>query len=592
MSNIIKLLPDQLANQIAAGEVIQRPASVVKELLENSIDSGANHIELILKDSGKNLIKVVDNGSGMNPEDARLAFERHATSKINSSDDLFKIKTMGFRGEALPSIAAVSRMEMTTQLASEEMGTQILIEGSELVSQEPHATLAGTSISVKNLFFNVPARRKFLKSDKVELRRIIQEFERIALGFPNLSFSLYNDNQELMRLPVGTQKERIITLFGKKLTDRLFPIKEETDLVKLSGFGVKPEHCKKSREEQFFFLNKRYFKSGYLHHAVKGAYEGLLGPGEHPSYFIFLEMNPNLVDVNVHPTKQEIKFQDERAIYNIIRVTVRHGLGKNQLTPTIDFESERGAMDLSASPRPFPDYHSGGGFSSPKKGDSQSADNWNQIFEGVRKEMTESDNPKQLNISGDKESESIGKFFQIHNRYVAVQSSIGLAIIDQQRAHEQILYREFLHFLESEGGSSQSLIFPHTVELAASDVPLLKEILPRLQKTGLQVEHFGGNSFVIHGTPSVWSRTVDPEVLLGDILEYYRTSGDIKDFEKRLAKSMSLSLRFPAAKKLSESEMEILIDRVFNQIPDTDMTHKSAVVWLDDESLNKLFTKK
>lgn len=602
MSNIIKLLPDHIANQIAAGEVIQRPASVVKELMENSIDAGADHIQLILKDSGKQLIQVVDNGKGMNPEDARLAFERHATSKISSGEDLFNIRTMGFRGEALASIAAVARVELITRQEAEDLGTRIMIEGSEVSSQEPVAALAGTSISVKNLFYNIPARRKFLKSDRVELRHIIQEFERIALGFPEIRFSLHNDDSELMKLPSGNLKERILNVFGKNLGDKLFPISETTDFLRLKGFAVKPQFCKKSRKEQFLFLNNRYFKSGYLHHAVKGAYEGLLGADEQPSYFVYFEMDPTMVDVNVHPTKQEVKFQDERIVYNLLRVTIRHGLGKHQLTPTLDFDVEGGERLIAggniAGGSPARPPHrdgaspsSGGGSyqSSVPRRDKEDGDNWAQIFEGIRKDLTEQPGADQMKLDTGNKKEVFSEFFQVLQRYVAVKTDRGIALIDQQRAHEQILYEQFLKSIEREEGNSQSLLFPKTIEMAASEAALLQELLPALQKTGLQIEHFGGNSFVIHGRPAIWTREMEEEEMLSEILENYRMKGDYKDLAKRIAFSMARSLRIQGKRVLSETEKSVLIEKMLVETPNLDLIHKKVVVTLDEEALSKLF---
>ena len=593
MSNVIKLLPDHVANQIAAGEVIQRPASVVKELLENAIDAEARKIQLILKDSGKMLIRVVDDGKGMNPEDARLAFERHATSKITNGEDLFSIKTMGFRGEALASIAAVARVEMFSQKSDADLGTKIAIEGSEVSLQEPHAAVPGTTFDVKNLFFNVPARRKFLKSDKVELRRIIQEFERIALGFPEISFTLFNDDKELMRLPACGQKERILAVFGKGMGDKLFSIEEETDFLKLRGFGVKPQFCKRSRKQQFFFLNKRYFKSGYLHHAVKGAYEGLLQPDEQPSYFIYFDMDPTMVDVNVHPTKQEIKFQDEKIIYNILRVSVRHGLGKHQLTPTLDFDSDQGYRELSGPARQESRQNPGGSgspFSGRPSGGNET-DNWSQIFEGVRREMEGPDLPEQQFLGGDATQTGFGKYFQLFNRFIAIQTVDGLLVIDQRKAHQNYLYRQFRQSLESGSGNTQSLLFPQTLELPASELPLLEELLPELQKTGFQIEHFGGNTFVIHGTPATWTEESEPGEMLIELLENYRISGETKNANKRIAASMARTLGFNDNKKLSEEEITALIEQALKGTEDSENLHIKTSALINRDGLSALFKK-
>jgi len=487
MPDVIKLLPDAIANQIAAGEVIQRPASAVKELLENAIDAGATEIRLIVKDAGKNLIQVIDNGCGMSPTDARMSFERHATSKIRKSDDLFHIRTMGFRGEALASMAAIAQVEMKSRRPEEEVGTEIFIEASEVKRQEPCQMLPGTNIAIRNLFFNTPARRQFLKSNQVEMRHIIDEFQRVALAFPQLSFSLFHNSMELFNLPPGTLRKRIVKLFGNSYNERLVPVDESTDVVRISGFIGKPEFARKTRGEQYFFVNRRFIKSPYLHHAIRSAFDDLLPEKSYPLYVIFLQLDPGSIDINVHPTKQEVKFQDERIIYAYLQSAVKRALGKYSVTPSLDFENEAGieksakwieAMQEMQSMQPPPE-------------DRQRDEVYNPFYPGGRpprndldakwKEYFETEEIEDSSSSTDEESITVPSAWdtatqndhvednvpvQIHASYILATIKGGLILLDQQSAHECVLYERFLDSLENNKGLRKSSSFRSLSTLA------------------------------------------------------------------------------------------------------------------------------
>jgi len=482
MADIIKLLPDHVANQIAAGEVVQRPASVVKELMENAIDAGASTIKLIIKDGGKTLIQVVDDGMGMSETDARLSFERHATSKITSAQDLFNLHTKGFRGEALASIAAIAHVDMQTRKEDSEVGVQIKIEGSKIVSQDVVVTPKGTSISVKNLFFNIPARRNFLKSHQVELRHITDEFHRVALVHPNIEFHFYNNGSELFNLPKTRHRQRIAHIFGNRMEDRLVPVNEETEVVKISGFVCKPEFAKKSRGEQFFFANDRFIKSPYLHHAVTAAFEGLIKPEMYPGYFLYLEVDPSSIDINIHPTKTEVKFDDENTLYAILRSTVKHSLGQFNVAPVLDFEhdpnldtpyayKERDAIlpkvTVDASFNPF--IEKSGGRAMGGSFQKASAKGWESMFEGLEKDIDveefssvviESESEVQGSLYADDEvEEHLAATFQLRRKYVMSTVRSGLLVIHQNRAHERILFEKFLGEITVKEGVSQQLLF-------------------------------------------------------------------------------------------------------------------------------------
>lgn len=572
MSDIIQLLPDSIANQIAAGEVIQRPASVVKELLENSIDAGSTEIRLILKDAGKTLVQVVDNGAGMTEMDARMCFERHATSKIRSADDLFHIRTMGFRGEALASIASIARVELKTIREEMNVGTRILISGSKIEKQEADQVNQGTSIAVKNLFFNVPARRKFLKSDPVELRHILDEFTRIALAYPEIFFSCHHNDAELYHLPKGNLRQRIVSLFGKKINELLVPVKEETEMVRFEGFIGKPEYAKKTRGEQFLFVNNRFIKSNYLNHAIRSAFEDLIPEDHHPFYVVFMEIDPERIDVNVHPTKQEIKFQDERLIYNYLKVATRHALGQYSLSPILDFEQEHAVRRMERGEIPS-------GYQRPERPDSA----WTDLYEGLDAEAIRiRDNAAatghQSHIFTDKgpdtfaESgagsmqiqESARDLFQIAGRYIVSPIKSGIMLVDPNAALERIWYEHFMDKLDNGDALVQQALFPKTFDCAPADLALMGEILPVLNKLGFDVQEFGHGTYIIHGIPASFDGLeLSEELVIQDTLAAYREDRDEKDGRKRVAWALARSSAGRGSRRLQKEEMQSLVDQLF-----------------------------
>ena len=519
MADIIQLLPDHVANQIAAGEVVQRPASVVKELLENAIDAGATTIKLLVKNAGKTLIQVIDDGKGMSVTDARLSFERHATSKIKVADDLFNLHTKGFRGEALASIAAIAHVEMKTKQASDELGTLLTIEGSVFTSQDVVATPKGSSIAVKNLFFNIPARRNFLKSDTVELRHIIDEFHRVVLAHPNLSFSMYHNGSDLFNLLKGNFRQRIVNTFGGKTNEKLVPVEETTEVLTISGFVGKPEYSKKSRGEQFFFVNNRFIKSPYLNHAISAAFEGVLQPGKQPSYFLNLKVDPKSIDINIHPTKTEIKFDDEQTIYAILRAAVKHSLGQFSIAPVLDFDRDKN-LDTpygfeggqSTLPKVEVD-HTFNPFSNPNQTppsySKPKTEAWEGLYVGLESKSN-TDNVSQVNFESDEMTSSIfddatekrvQKTFQLHNKYIINTIKSGMLVIDQNRAHERILYEEFLHKTTVNEAVSQQLLFPLQLKFSKSDNTILKDLQQALEATGFVFSAFTDESIELTGLP-------------------------------------------------------------------------------------------
>ncbi|MEL6986302.1 MAG: DNA mismatch repair endonuclease MutL, partial [Bacteroidota bacterium] len=466
MADIIQLLPDAIANQIAAGEVIQRPASVVKELMENSIDAESSKIKLILKDAGKLLIQVIDDGKGMSETDARMSFERHATSKIKKAEDLFVINTKGFRGEALASIAAIAQIELKTKKESQELATRILIEGSTIKKQELCQHPKGTSIAVKNLFYNVPARRKFLKTNAVELKHIMDEFQRLALAHPDIFFSLFHNENEVYHLPKENLRQRIVNIFGKNTNEKLVPVEESTDIIKISGFVGKPEFHRKTRGDQYLFVNNRFIKSPYLNHAIMAAYEDLLPKGTYPFYCIFIEIDPAQIDVNVHPTKQEIKFEEERLVYNYVRVATRHALGQYTMVPTLDFENNNNFVGP-----PSADFNKINRFNAQEEANLA---NWKKLFDGV--EEIEENGPVNV-VSSLVENESSSDHKdpqQFHNTYILSQIKSGILIIDQQSAHERILFEKHLEMLKEQKAMTQKALFPKTIEFSNADALLFQ----------------------------------------------------------------------------------------------------------------------
>lgn len=587
MADIIQLLPDAIANQIAAGEVVQRPASAVKELLENAVDAGATQIKLIVKDAGKTLVQVIDNGCGMSETDARMSFERHATSKIRQASDLFAIRTMGFRGEALASIAAVAQVELRSRRAEDELGVRIQIEGSEFKLQELCQTAVGTSISMRNLFYNVPARRNFLKSNAVEMRHILEEFQRLAISYPEIFFSLHHNNEELFHLPPSNLRQRLVGIFGTHYNKRLVPVREDTDVLKIEGFVGKPEFARKTRGEQMFFINKRFIRSGYLHHAVMSAYEDLLPQESFPLYVLFLEIDPARIDVNVHPTKQEIKFDDERLVYNYLRVAVRHALGSHAITPTLDFELENqlpisqanpGFSFKSNSTPNTTNYNAGQNAYTPQEISRRQADNlrnWEKLYEGLDDNTNgetpaNSDTGNTLTIESawgadpEKEEKPQKTPYQIHATYIVSHIKSGFLLIDQQAAHERILYEQFLHVLEQQTAASQQQLFPRTIALAPSDAVLLKEILPQINLLGFDIQEFGMNTFVINGLPAELSGKKDELLVLESLLEQYRQNVNLQiGIKENLARSMARSAAIRRGTPMTVQEMQSLIDRLF-----------------------------
>ncbi|REJ99899.1 MAG: DNA mismatch repair endonuclease MutL [Bacteroidetes bacterium] len=575
MPDIIKLLSDSVANQIAAGEVIQRPASALKELMENSVDSGSDKIEVHIKDSGKTLIQVIDNGCGMSESDARKSFERHATSKIRSADELFSIRTKGFRGEALASIAAVAQVELRTRLHDQETGVLIHIEGSEVKKQEIIACPPGTNISVRNLFFNVPARRNFLKSNNVEARHIIDEFERIAIAHPEVSFSLEQNGMELFNLLPGNLRQRIVGVYGNNYNEKLVPVSEQTSLIGISGFIAKPEFARKSRGEQFFFVNRRYIRDAYLNHAVQNAFEELLPSDSYASYWLHIEIDPARIDVNIHPTKTEIKFEDERSVYAIVRAAVKRALGQYSISPSLDFDRES-TFDIPHSMRhQVPqapgvtvkqDYNP---FSKEKSNNAFASSGWNKMYDDLISAPSQGSGVTQLNVAGqgtliNAEQEEDGKLLQIHNQFIMQIVSNGIMLIDQEAAHERVLYEKYLTRISHSQSVTQQELFPLSIDFSSSDIALLNEISEPLRKAGFDIREFGGNSIVLHGVPSEVPKGSEKDSL-ESILESYK-SGDlsgVKDMKEKLARVIARNLSIKRGRSLSTHEMKSLVSSLF-----------------------------
>jgi DNA mismatch repair protein MutL len=609
MADIIQLLPDHVANQIAAGEVVQRPASVVKELLENAIDAGATTVKLLVKNAGKTLIQVIDDGKGMSVTDARLSFERHATSKIKVADDLFNLHTKGFRGEALASIAAIAHVEMKTKQASDELGTLLSVEGSVFTSQEVIATPNGCSIAVKNLFFNIPARRNFLKSDTVELRHIIDEFHRVVLAHPSISFSMYHNGSDLFNLLKGNFRQRIVSTFGGKMNEKLVPVEETTEVLSISGFVGKPEYSKKSRSEQFFFVNNRFIKSPYLNHAISAAFEGVLQPGKHPCYFLKLEVDPKSIDINIHPTKTEIKFDDEQTIYAILRAAVKHSLGQFSIAPVLDFERDKnldtpygfeGAqtgipkVEVDRTFNPFLNSNQ-----TPTSHSKSTGDTWEGLYVGLESKSNP-DSLSQSNYESDEMTSSIfddssekkvQKTFQLHNKYIINTIKSGMLIIDQNRAHERILYEEFLRKTTVNEAVSQQLLFPLQLKFSKSDNAILKELQQALETTGFVFSTFTDENIELTGVPVGVKESevhIVFEQLIHDIEhEVPDVNFSISDL---LSKSLAKSLAIKNGKKLEREEQEHIINTLFScKEPSISPANKTVFTTLEVEELDKKF---
>lgn len=614
MSDIIQLLPDSVANQIAAGEVVQRPASAVKELIENAIDSGAGKIQLIIKDAGKSLIQVIDDGCGMSVTDARMCFERHATSKIRKAEDLFAIRTMGFRGEAMASIAAIAQVELKTRRHEDELGTHICIEGSEVIKQEPISCSAGTSICVKNLFYNIPARRNFLKGNPVELRHIIDEFQRVAFSHPEIFFILHHDGNEIFHLPQASLKQRILHIFGSTYNQRLVPVEETTTIISLKGFIGKPEYAKKTRGEQYFFVNKRFVKDPYLNHAVLKAYEELLPDDSYPLYVLFIDIDPANIDINVHPTKTEIKYQDEKSIYAIIRSAVKRSLGQYNITPTLDFNQETGFSNMITEKAHAdivppaisfnPDFNP---FHPERKQDreipylrnageskQEVSKNWGSLYEIVKSPL-EQQQEIDLEAKGPVSAKHSDKqLFQLHNRFIISQIKSGFMLIDQQAAHERILYERFLQQLETHQGASQQSLFPQTVSLGAVDFELVKELLPDIQALGFQVREFGKNTFIVEGIPADIGSNISEVEMLEHLIEGFKNNFSLLKLDKRdnLARTLARNAAIKAGVSLSQAEMNNLIDQLFAcGSPNISLQGKPVIITFTLEDLIQKFEK-
>lgn len=569
MADRIQLLPDSIANQIAAGEVVQRPASAVKELIENSIDAGATHIKLIVKEAGKALLQVIDDGHGMSPTDARISLERHATSKIRKAEDLFTLHTMGFRGEALASIAAVAQVEIKTRMASDELGTLLVVEGSDVKRQEPTACEKGTSISVRNLFFNIPARRNFLKSNPVELRHIIEEFQRLALANPEISFSLIQTDELVYDLPQGKLSQRIINLFGKPYQQQMAACQEETDLVKVTGYVGKPAFAKKTRGEQFLFVNRRFIRSNYLHHAVMNAFEGLLGENSFPFYVLFMEIDPRHIDVNVHPTKTEIKFDDERAVYAVVRSAVRQAIGTHNLSPGLDFDADVNLVaKLNSASNANKDVYFDERFSTALHRSNQ--DNWERMFEGLENsklvaQPAETPPVQTLKFeSSINNAEQPAPLFQLHNRFIMKQVRSGLMIVDQQAAHERILFEKYTDQIKSKSAQSQQSLFPQAVSFSPADFALVLEMQQEIEAIGFRFEIFGKNTLLVNGTPANLPAGREKDLFEGLIEQFKINQSELAiPILENLARSLAKRASIKAGQKLEKEEMQSLLDNLF-----------------------------
>ena len=617
MTDIIKLLPDHVANQIAAGEVVQRPASVVKELLENAIDAGSQTIKLIVKDAGKTLIHIIDDGKGMSDTDARMSFERHATSKITNADDLFNLSTKGFRGEALASIAAVAHVELKTRPEGSDIGSHITIEGSKIVQQIPCASPKGTSLAVKNLFFNIPARRNFLKSNNVEMRHIIDEFQRVALAHPDIALQLYHNDGELFNLPPGNRKQRISGIFGKKTNERLVPVDEDTDIVKIGGYVVKPEFAKKTKGEQFFFVNNRFIKSAYLNHAVSAAFEGLLPDRARPSYFLYLEVDPGSIDINIHPTKTEIKFDDEHALYAMLRSTVKHSLGQFNIAPVLDFDRDQ-SLDtpydykdkFAATPqiqvdRTFNPFEN---VAPPKKGMQRAeyekpvTDGWEQLYEGLRKDPGQGEESKITyesdqvtgNLFKDDSEASVkadSTTYQLQNKYIVTTIKNGMIVIHQHRAHQRVLYEELLKNITLASSVSQQLLFPLVLSFSPSELAIFLQLKEGLENTGFVFGDVKDEALEITGIPIAVTEAEVPiiiEQLLSDLENEVPDVGFSQT--DALAKSMAKSMAVKSGEPLEASSREHLVNSLFAcKEPTVSPSNKTTFISITSDELEQKF---
>lgn len=632
MTDVIKLLPDHVANQIAAGEVVQRPASVVKELLENAIDAKATEITLVIKDAGKTLIQVIDDGVGMSSTDARLSLERHATSKISKAEDLFALDTKGFRGEALASIAAIAHLEVQTRTEELEIGTKIQVEGSDVKNQESVVTPKGTIVRVRNLFYNIPARRNFLKSDAVERRHIIDEFQRVALAHPDIAFTFLDNDTTIFSLPKSKLRQRIVNVFGNKLKERLVPVSEETDIVQVSGFVQKPEFARKSRNEQFFFVNDRYIRSNYLHHAVVAAFEGLLRPDTQPGYFLFLYIDPKSIDINIHPTKTEIKFDDEHAIYTLLRATIKHSLGQFSITPAMDFsldaemttpyeynkknptpptiEVDREFNPFKEEAKRMQQHRNHGGFAPKREAP------WEALYTGLEKETTfesskfsNTDNLGERrtieglqdvefeadNVIGtlfeDVHSKPSSNAFQLQKKYIVTSIKSGVVIIHQHLAHQRVLYENLLRSISVKEAVSQQLLFPLSLSFSAQDIALLSNLRDQLKATGFVIEKLEEETMEISGIPVHINESSVQEIMerLLDDMKQDVPGESFSQFDV-LAKSLAKTMAIKVGVTLTEEEQEHLINQLFAcKEPTLSPTNRRLLITLDIDYLDNKF---
>lgn len=614
MADIIQLLPDHVANQIAAGEVVQRPASVVKELLENAIDAGAGQVTLLIKDAGKTLIQVTDDGCGMSWNDAQRSFERHATSKIRSAEELFRIQTKGFRGEALASIAAVAQVQMRTRRENDEVGTEVRIEGSKGLQANQTVSPKGTTIAVRNLFFNIPARRNFLKSKAVENRHIIDEFQRVALAHPAVHFKMVQDGNDLFHLPAGNRKQRIVRIFGAKTDEKLVPVEERTDILSVSGFVIKPEFSRKSRGEQFFFVNDRFIKSSYLHHAVVSAFEGLLKDGHHPGYFLFLEIPAASIDINIHPTKTEIKFDDDHAIYAMLRATVKHGLGQFSVAPVLDFDQNADlqtpygysgrtpkapVIEVDPGFNPFDRERQDGGYKKRSQ-HTERASNWESLYVGVKEASDQLTEHSSITIESDEVDGSLFEesteqehslSFQLQQKYLIASVKSGMMVIHQHRAHQRILYEELLHQMTVQEGVSQQLLFPIDLPMKTQDLALIESIKEQLQFTGFVFDTTTEDALRLSGIP-VGVEEGNLQALFDGLLSDLQNEVPDSGFSQTdlLARSMAANMAIKTGKVLKLEEQRHLIDRLFAcKEPRLSPTNKPVLVVLSGADFDKKF---
>ena len=616
MSGIIKLLSDAVANQIAAGEVVQRPSSIVKELLENSIDAGATHIKLLIKDGGSTLVQVIDNGKGMSETDARLCWERHATSKINRAEDLFSLKTYGFRGEAMASIAAVAQVEMKTRRQSDEVGTFIRIEASECLEQSICSAPVGTSIAVKNVFFNIPARRNFLKSITVETKHIFEEFQRQAMANPKIAFQLYNQSQEVFDFPIRPLKERIADVLGRKKMDAFIEVDEPTEIISIHGYIGAPELARKTRGDQFFFVNELFIKSPYFHHAVTQAYDGILEPEQFPTYALFFTIDPSKIDVNVHPTKTEVKFEDERHIYNIIKAALRKSLNAF-IVPQNDNQFSNDSLGNWMTSDPFTKTPNWNDFSASQPGSNSpknhynpfpkdnfpnryQGQDWEKILgptDGSRSRFDELNNHAKSNLFPSKETDSkpeISGYFVLSEVYLACNVNRNLHIVDIKRAQQHLFFNQYFQQLERQKGHSQQLLFPRTIELPPVKLAILLELMEAFSHLGFDLGHFGGNAIIINGLPAQLP-ACDEQALIEQIIDdYEQTAGDVK-LSKNHALALSMSRQSASKQALARTkeEFEFLLNGLFqSEMPQYTFDGKQIYVTLGADSIFELFNKK